>query len=100
MSTFGIFEILRYENILFLRDPHEFLVCFEVFWYNKINKYGAPRLRKSEVMEFRYFDVLNNEICISLDQSEAEEIYKAFEPIPILVPRLAARPLMANPTHT
>ena len=41
------FESHIYKNNMFPGCSHNFLVFFEAFWYNKMNKYGLPELRKS-----------------------------------------------------
>ena len=62
-------------------SPDLFLIFFEVFWYNKMNKYGLQDFKNQEIMEFGDFDVQYDEIGILLDQNEAEKINKAIKPI-------------------
>ena len=49
-----------------------FLDSFEVIWYSKMKKYGAPGPKKSGNHEKSKNDVQYDEIEILLDQSEAE----------------------------
>ena len=85
--------------------PMFFPVFFEGFWYNKMNKYRVPGLRKSIIHVISRFYVQNDEIGILLDQSEAEKYVKLLNILfhnnfhingSIFVHRLAARPLMAT----
>ena len=44
----SIFVMSIFTKIIFLKNvPIYFLILFEVFWYNKNHKYGAPGLGKS-----------------------------------------------------
>ena len=46
--VFFWFSSLIFTKIIFSQDvPIYFLIFFEVFWYNKSHKYGAPGLGKS-----------------------------------------------------
>ena len=44
-NNFRNYQISK--NNMFPKCFHDFLICFEVFRYNKMNKYGAPGPRKS-----------------------------------------------------
>ena len=47
LQNISIFLSLIFTNIIFPGCSHILSNIFEVFWYNKMSKYGAPRVRIS-----------------------------------------------------
>ena len=49
-NMFDFVDVQIYKNNMFPRCSH-FSGFVEAFWYNKMNKYGLPGLRKSRIHE-------------------------------------------------
>ena len=56
VSKFPFHVFLIDMKFIFEMFP-DFTDCFEVSWYNKIQKYWVPRLENQEIMKMSSFDI-------------------------------------------